>query len=248
MLNSRYVQAMRVTRIRQLVVAALDLDSTSGELASFLGLGEPFHDSAVAEFGLHNAVFAVGDSFVEVVSPIESGTTAGRFIEKQGGDCGYMVILQVESIDEARNHLRAKNARTVWQYDHEQVKSSHVHPADIGGAIVSFDEPLPASSWLWGGPSWPERSSQAVSLGLAGVTIASPEPGALAARWCEVLNTNVTKAGRIELPDRSYVAFVSSAGPRTSVVGFDFWSAKPAFTAETTIANTTFRIIESSQG
>jgi Glyoxalase-like domain len=244
-LNSRYGQTVRVIRIRQLVVAAANLDATSAEVAAFLGLGEPFHDSAVAEFGLRNAVFAVGDTFLEVVSPTQPGTTAGRFIEKQGGDCGYMVILQVESIDDARNHLRANNARLMWQYDHELVSSSHVHPADIGGAIVSFDEPRPASSWLWGGPRWAEQTSQAVATGLAGVTIASLEPDRIAERWSRLLSTPVADGRRIELPDSSYIQFISSADHPSGVIGFDLWSAKPGFTAETTIANTTFRVIDS---
>ena len=57
-------------RLRQAVVAASELDPVVERLRAELGLGEPFSDPAVAFFGLRNAVFALGDSFLEVVSPV----------------------------------------------------------------------------------------------------------------------------------------------------------------------------------
>ena len=56
-------------RLRQAVLAAADLDGVANELREVLGLGEPFADPGVAAFGLQNAVFALGDRFLEVVSP-----------------------------------------------------------------------------------------------------------------------------------------------------------------------------------
>ncbi len=55
-------------RLRQAVIAANDLDEVAGQLRSTLGLGEPYHDPSVERFGLRNAVFALGDTFLEVVS------------------------------------------------------------------------------------------------------------------------------------------------------------------------------------
>ena len=50
-------------------MAVADLDSSVANLRSKLDLGEPFSDPAIAWFGLRNAVFAIGDTFLELVSP-----------------------------------------------------------------------------------------------------------------------------------------------------------------------------------
>ena len=46
-----------------------------------LDLEVGFRDPGVELFGLRNAVIPVGDTFLEVVSPIKEGTTAGRLLE-----------------------------------------------------------------------------------------------------------------------------------------------------------------------
>jgi hypothetical protein len=66
------------------VLVAADLEAVGGRLQETFGLGDPFHDPAVAVFGLANSVFALGDTFVEIVSPVKDGTTAGRYRETSG--------------------------------------------------------------------------------------------------------------------------------------------------------------------
>src|SRR5678815_2752977 len=89
-------------RLRQIALVGRDLDAAEADIRAVLGLDYAYDDPGVAKFGLKNAVFPVGETFLEVVSPKEPGTTAGRLLEKRGGDGGYMVILQVEDIAEAR--------------------------------------------------------------------------------------------------------------------------------------------------
>src|SRR5262249_5880592 len=81
-------------RLRQVALPAAAVDPTLAALQRVLGLGEPFRDPGVTEFGLVNGVFALGDTFLEVVSPARPGTTAGRWLERRGGDAGYMAIFQ----------------------------------------------------------------------------------------------------------------------------------------------------------
>src|SRR5439155_25609070 len=102
-------------RLRQAVVAARDLDAVAGRLREGFGLLEPFEDPGVGAFGLRNAVFAIGDTFLEAVSPKLEGTTAGRYIEGHGGDCGYMVIFQFDDLEAARKRADALGVRVVWR-------------------------------------------------------------------------------------------------------------------------------------
>ena len=89
--------AERGARLRQAVLVARDLGPVSRRLRSELGLGEPFADPGVGTFGLHNAVYAIGDSFLEVISPNQPDTTAGRYLGRRG-DGGYMVIFQLADL------------------------------------------------------------------------------------------------------------------------------------------------------
>ena len=65
-------------RIRQVVFVVRDLAASSRRLAELLALDPPFRDPGVAEFGIDNAVFAFGDQFVELVSPVRAGTAWGQ--------------------------------------------------------------------------------------------------------------------------------------------------------------------------
>src|SRR4051812_23528470 len=93
---------MSPLRLRQVALVARDLDAAVHEVTAVVDVDQPFADPGIAEFGLRNAVFAVGDTFLEVVSPARDGTTAGRFLEKRGGDGGYMAIFQVDDLGVAR--------------------------------------------------------------------------------------------------------------------------------------------------
>ncbi|HZU39550.1 MAG TPA: VOC family protein [Solirubrobacteraceae bacterium] len=173
-----------MARLRQAVIAARDLDSVAGRLRAELGLGEPFSDPAVSYFGLRNAVFGLGDTFLEVVSPVREDTAAGRLIARRGGDCGYMLMFQVDDLARARSRAREAGVREVFEVAVEDMAEVHLHPADMRGAIVSMSEPRPPESWRWGGPGWPERSAPVT---LAGATVAVADAGAVAARWATLL-------------------------------------------------------------
>ncbi len=173
-------------RIRQVVFVVRDLAASSRRLAELLALDPPFRDPGVAEFGIDNAVFAFGDQFVELVSPVRAGTAAGRHLDRRG-EGGYMLILQTDDFDGARARLRAQGVRTVWEKSLADIRAMHLHPKDIGGAIVSIDEPVPPASWRWGGPSWRVQGGARGRQRVVGVTVEAADPRAMAARWAEVL-------------------------------------------------------------
>jgi Glyoxalase-like domain len=173
----------QLPRLRQAVIAAGDLDAVAGRLRAELGLNEPFADEGVGYFGLHNAVFAAADTFLEVVSPTRDGTAAGRLIERRGGDCGYMLMLQVDDVAAARDRARAAGVREVFEVTLPDIDEVHLHPADMRGAIVSVSAPQPPGAWRWGGPDWEQR---AAPVQVVGATVAVADPDAVAARWREI--------------------------------------------------------------
>jgi hypothetical protein len=183
---------VRLPRLRQAVLAARDLDAVAGQLRATLGLGEPYVDPGVEQFGLRNAVFALGDTFLEVVSPIRPDTSAGRLLERRGGDCGYMLMFQVEDLAAARERVRAEGVREVFEVSLEDMDEVHLHPADVRAAIVSLSQPKPPESWRWGGAD-PEK--RRAPLRITGATITVAQPVGVAALWETLLDAQLADVG-----------------------------------------------------
>lgn len=216
-------------RIRQIVFAAQDLARGRALLASLLQLDPPYRDPGVGEFGLDNAVFCFGDQFIEVVSPVQPDTAAGRHLARHG-DSGYMLILQTDSLARERARFDALGVRRVWQADYPDISAMHLHPKDIGGAIVSLDEPRPAPSWRWGGPDWRVQPGAPGRQRVRGLTLAAPDPQALARRWAEVLGRPAPQARdggwRVALDD-GFADFRPAADGRAGIVGYSLSVTDP---------------------
>ena len=217
------------TRLRQAVIVAADQPAAERVLGTELGLHDPFYDPGIAHFGLTNAVFTVGDTFLEVISPAREGTTAGRYRERIGGDGGYMAMFQVPDIDDAQKRLIDLDVRVVFDGSHPDIADLHLHPRDVPGAIVALNEARPPGSWRFGGPAWEAKVPSRVEPGgLRGLTVRSPDPAALAERWAAVIGVEVSRTGRhgggdpaqIHLDEgRQVVRFVEAAGQPEGICG-----------------------------
>lgn len=182
-------------RLRQIALVGADLEAARAEIIDVLGLGAAYADPGVGKYGLHNAVWPVGDTFLEVVSPTQGGTTAGRLLDKRNGDGGYMVILQTEDLAGARARVAEKGVRIADQFDGKGVSFTHLHPKDVGGAIVSIDWMEPRERWEWGGPDWRANVKTDTSLEIIGAEVQSDDPAAMAKRWGEVLGLTLGDSG-----------------------------------------------------
>jgi hypothetical protein len=164
-------------------------------------------------------VFALGDTFLEVVSPVRSDTAAGRLIERRGGDCGYMTMFQVDELAAARQRVEREGIRVVFEVTLDDIAEVHLHPSDMRGAIVSLSRPEPPGAWRWGGPEWDERRAP---LRVAGATIAVTDPDTVARRWGTVLGAPAAAAGvrfAAEAADRGLVEVAIEGPSREAVEG-----------------------------
>jgi hypothetical protein len=221
--------------IRQVAVVAEDLVEADSALKALLGVTHAYTDPGVGEFGLHNTVLATGRSFVEVVSPSPAQdssipTAAGRMLERRGGDCGYMVLFQVENLAPVRARVEAAGIRIIWETERTEVSAFHVHPKDVGGAIVSFDEMRPADDWVWAGPEW--QAHRAAKTGdLRSCLIEVDDPMVTATVWAGLLGTQVKYRDAIAvitMDDGAEVQFSKSADqPPRGLIGFSLASLFP---------------------
>jgi hypothetical protein len=137
----------------------------------------------------------VGDTFVEVVSPITDDAPARRFLDRAGPDAGYMAIV-----------LTAQG---------EGITGLHFHPADTDGTLLSIDRCEVEASWPWAGPAWeaaPDRGYRAV----VSASLAVTEPAVVAARWAALLGT--TADDDVLALDGSALKFVPRVEGRSGLV------------------------------
>jgi hypothetical protein len=209
---------MGYLRLRQICLVASDLASVENQIADVLGLEICFRDPGVGKYGLHNALFAMGGTFLEVVSPTRPETAAGRYIDKRKGDGGYMYIVDCDNLEARREHFKAEGVRLVedlkateWGITGEGI---HLHPRDTGGCLLSVDRHSPngenmQGSYKWAGPDWQKHDRSQTVARIVGAAIQSPDPADLATRWSHLLQRPLRKgeSGMDIQLDESFVHF-----------------------------------------
>jgi hypothetical protein len=182
-------------RLRQICLVARELAPVEKQICGVLGLEVCYRDPGVGKYGLHNALFAAGGTFLEVVSPIQPDTAAGRYLDRRNGDGGYMFIVDCDDLEERREHFKKMGVRMV-----EDLKSAdgalvgealHLHPRDTGGCLLSVDRHSSGGDmtgdYKWAGRNWRQHDSSKTMTSIIGAEMQADDPKALAGRWSELL-------------------------------------------------------------
>ena len=194
--------------IRQIVMVSSLRDPIVSDLNKLFGLEVAFNDPGVGHFGLENAVMPLGTDFLEVVSPIEENTTAERYLHKRGGDGGYMVIIQVDDFDRSKSLVNDYKIGIVWDTDLPEAKAIHLHPKQMGGAIVSLDWMNPKESWKWAGPEWNNHITDEIK-GIDGIEIQASNPEEMFNRWKDILDvSNINESEKKIYLDNTWIGFI----------------------------------------
>jgi hypothetical protein len=231
---------MRI-RLRQIVMVAADATPVEARIEQELGLDVCVRDHGVAAFGLGNVLFPIGEQLLEVITPIDEGTTAGRFLERRGGDGGYMVLLQVDDLAAMRERFDAVGARVVYEAVAPGIVGLHLNPADVGGAILSVDESDDWDDWPWAGDDWRSHRRTDRVTAVVAVEIAAHDPGAMASRWSEVLGRPVE--GTSVPVDGGRIEFVPAGERGEGVDGFVLRAAPGAQPVDVTVGGCRFRSV-----
>ena len=179
-------------RLRQICLVAPHLDASSALIRALLGVEECHRDAGVAKYGLENALFPVGpDRFLEVVTPTEPRTAAGRFLEHTQGRGGYMLIFDCDDPQVRAQRAQALGVRLVNHIDREHYQGYQLHPKDCRATFLEFNH-TPGGRALQG-PYWPageqwQRHVRAdVTRHLKGVEVLSRDASGLTAHWSSIM-------------------------------------------------------------
>lgn len=186
-------------RLRQLCLVVRHLEPVVDDLTAIFDVEVCHRDPLVAHFGLQNAVMPFGTSFVEVVAPLREGTTAGRYLDRRGGDGGYMVIFNGDDLGRWRTHLEQVGVRIAAPLAHGDYEGLQLHPRDTGGALLEINSTRRGESLLGpyapAGPHWQRAVRTARVRRIAGALLQTDDPELLARRWAQVLDRPATRAG-----------------------------------------------------
>ena len=179
-------------RVRQIALVANKLAPIVDDFKNVFGLEVCFRDPGVKVFGLENALFPVGNQFLEVVAPIQENTAGGRYLQRRKGDGGYMCIMQCEDHGPVKERVAKLGIRKVIDHDTAHFHNMQLHPRDTGGTFLEIDHQpggeAPDGPWEPAGKDWKPAVRTNVVRAIRGVEIQSPEPDALAKRWSEILD------------------------------------------------------------
>lgn len=217
---------MSFLRLRQVCLAAADLEREAARIGSLFGLEICHRDPNVGKYGLANVLFPVGTTFLEIVSPTRPGTAAGRFLERHGGRHGYMVILDCDDPQRYRRRAESLGVRIANVIRHDAYLGVQLHPKDTGAALLEFNSTIGGADAMGpygpAGPHWQRAIRTARVRSITAVEIEAPAPDRIAARWASLLERPAQDLGsgrhRIAL-DAGTIHFLQSSGSEEVFTG-----------------------------
>ena len=191
--------------LRQICLVAEQLAPVIDDLTAILGIHSCYVDPGVGKFGLENNLMPVGRNFLEVVAPTQDNTAAGRYLDRRNGDGGYMVITQIDTLDEhqrLRQRALDQGVRIAHEHNSEEWYLSQLHPRDMQAAFLELEwNPQADFGGYWnpvGGLGWEDKVDQDRTVDIIGVELQGSDPFALAEHWGNV--TDLPIEGDLEHP------------------------------------------------
>jgi len=214
-------------RLRQICLVAKQLAPVEEAICDILGVKVCYRDPGVGRFGLENALFPIGNQLLEVVSPTEEGTAGGRYLERRGGDGGYMVITQCDAHEPRRERVDELGVRIAHDFERPTFRNMQLHPKDTGGTFFEIDEQMGPNAhdvdgpWLPAGDDWKAAQVLDRVTGIAAAEVQCFDPADIAGRWSGIAQIDLTKDGDAKTMalDNAKVRFVPCTDGRPEGLG-----------------------------
>ena len=120
-------------------IAVDDLEEAVERYRRSLGV-EPAHRERVEDQGVEEVLFAVGESFVQLLGALGADTSVGRFLATRGPGIHH-VAYRVDDVATALDHLRADGVRLIDETPRPGSRGTtiaFVHPKSMGGVLVEL--------------------------------------------------------------------------------------------------------------
>jgi methylmalonyl-CoA/ethylmalonyl-CoA epimerase len=126
-------------RVDHVGIAVKDLDAAIAFYEAAFGV-KLAHRETVREQGVEEAMFRVGESWIQLLRPLGPGTPVGKYIEKRGEGVHH-IGYGVSDLKAVLEHLKGEGMQLI---DAEPRRGSRgsmvafVHPRSVGGVLVEL--------------------------------------------------------------------------------------------------------------
>jgi methylmalonyl-CoA/ethylmalonyl-CoA epimerase len=136
-----------LTQIDHVGIAVADLEEEVERYRRTLGL-EPAHRERMRDQGVEEVLFAVGESYVQLLGALGSDTPVGRFLVRRGPGVHHLGY-RVANVTDALRRLRAQGVALIDETPRGGSRGTtiaFVHPKSMGGVLVELvQEPSPTT-------------------------------------------------------------------------------------------------------
>lgn len=135
-----------LTDIDHVAIAVRDIDAAIAWYADTLG-ALVVHREDVMSDGISEALIKVGDSYIQLLTPLRDDSTVATFLERRGEGIHH-VGYRVESCAAALAALRAAGARLLDEVPRPGSRATtiaFVHPKSSFGTLIELVEESPAA-------------------------------------------------------------------------------------------------------
>jgi methylmalonyl-CoA/ethylmalonyl-CoA epimerase len=137
-----------LTQIDHVGIAVTDLDEAVEQYRRTFGL-EPAHREQMADQGVEEVLFALGESFVQLLGALAPDTPVGRFLDERGPGVHHLGY-RVANLTDALERLRAEGVTLIDETPRAGSRGTtiaFVHPRNMGGVLVELvqEPPGPAT-------------------------------------------------------------------------------------------------------
>ena len=158
------------------------------------------------------------------MAPIEADTAGGRYLDRRGGDGGYMVITQCDDHAPRLTRVEELGIRIAHQFDNEHFLNMQLHPKDTGATFFEIDEQLGEGAydidgpWAPAGPDWQRAKNTDRVDGILAAELQCDDPGAVAKKWSDIAEIPLDRELKLEL-DNSSLRFIPCSDGRPEGLG-----------------------------
>jgi methylmalonyl-CoA/ethylmalonyl-CoA epimerase len=128
-------------KIEHIALAVSDLDQAIEHYSKVWGL-ELEHREIVEDQGVEEAMFPLGESYIQLLAPLSPDSTVGKFIERRGEGLHH-IAYEVDDLTKSLADLKTNGVKLI---DHEPrtgsrgTKIAFVHPTGNRGVLVELVE------------------------------------------------------------------------------------------------------------
>lgn len=130
-----------IEKIRAILIAVRDFDAAAERYATVLGL-KPKIIIYEGE-GIKVASFSIGESEIELISPLKTGIPIDKFINTRGEGV-FAISLQVTDIDNDMKELTERGLRFLTEeplIDELGTRYAYTHPKSMHGVEFELSQP-----------------------------------------------------------------------------------------------------------